>query len=183
MTGRAGTLAERLGTTTHVSPLLFTVRRMMDRFPCRGAVSPGDWLLRLANGRGARIVVPTVGSDGPVCMPDVDEFSDEELVTALLLPHLEDRPQLLRLAAQLVSRGSVSVPRLLWLSKLERTERLLLALATSALRVDPGHAHWSEIHRKLAGLPPLRDVLLHWTRLAEPVPSPRGVAAGWRLVA
>ncbi len=172
-------LAQRMGITAPCSPLLMRVATLARR---AGMDSPQDWLLAVANARGYRIVTPVASMRAGSPLEAEGLISNEELAVVLLHPMLPDRPQLLRLPAQIISRG-VNVPQLLRISRMEGTNRLLLALARLALRVDAGHAEWGAIAVGLEGVSPLRVPLLHWTRLAEPVPSARMVAEGWKLVA
>ena len=176
------TLAERLGIATPVSPLRMKVCSFLRESPAWTGKEPEDWLLALANRRDFRVVVPT-GFLPDVVDPGFDRFSNEELATAFLSPSLKDRPQLLRLAAQIISREAVQLDTLLWRTRLERTGRILHALSVQALRVDPGHALWRGLHEALKDERPLLDSLLHWTRLAEPIPSSRLISEGWKLVA
>ncbi len=69
------------------------------------------------------------------------------------------------------------------LAKMERTEPVLLELSKQALKVDPEHPSWVRIHRAFRHAGPLREPLLHWTRLAEPVMRHGRVnAERWELV-
>lgn len=129
-----------------------------------------DWLLAVANARGARVVVRAVAQDAEVAFeaPPREVFSDEELVTGILLLCRRDVPQLLRPAAQLVSRGHLDIPRLLHQGRKERTCRSLKMLALQALHVDPDHAAWREVLEGVQEWPEYSQPLIHWTRLAEP---------------
>jgi len=141
-----------------------------------------DWMVDVANSRGATVVRRT--ENVSVLLPSREEFSDEELITAISLPQCMDRPQMLRLAAQLISRGEVSVETLCHLGRRERVGTVLAALALGALRVDPSHRLWAEIRRCFDNGVQPRDAVLHWTRLAEPIPGPNGLCGSdWRLVA
>ncbi len=95
-----------------------------------------------------------------------------------------DRPQLLRLAAQLISRGELDFTALARVARRERVGSVLNAMAQEALKVSPGHPCWSFLANIFAEASQPRDVVMHWTRLAEPVMAQGRVnAAGWRLVA
>lgn len=66
----------------------------------------------------------------------------------------------------------------------ERAEPILAELARQALSVEPRHKTWLGIRDLFRGEASLREPLLHWTRLAEPIMMPgKPNAAGWRLVA
>ena len=178
------TLAKRLGTTAHVSPLRMKLERLSRQFPSSTAASVEDWLVDVANDRGARIVVRDVCRDGlSVGVPE-GMLSSEELVVGICLLQALDRPQMLRLAAQLISRQALDMLRLCRLAERERAGAVLAALARAALRVSPKHVAWSQIISRFGGEKPLRDTLLHWTRLAEPVMMRGGCnAQTWSLVA
>jgi hypothetical protein len=183
--GKEGTLAERLGVTSHVSPLRFKLQRLMSRYPIDDARSLEDWLLDLANARGVTVVSRSLQKLGePVRpLPGFEEVSNAELITAICQVQALDRPQWLRAAAQLITRGSVDLPRLIFLAKVERVERILAELARQARKVEPDHPVWLAIADAFASAPPLRDSLVHWTRLAEPEMRPgRPNAAAWHLV-
>ncbi len=140
-----------------------------------------DWLIDAANARGARIVTR---SNDSISLPDELGLSNEELVVGILLPQNLDRPQMLRLAAQLISREAVEFPKLRVLAVQERIERILAELARQALRVAPDHALWRKIGDAFANQKSLRSPILHYTRMAEPVPvGGRVNAERWSLVA
>ena len=178
-------LADRLGVATHASPLRHKLRRLMREFPMPGAVELEDWLLDIANARGAKVVMrdpmnPATAESGA---PPTDILSNEELVVAICQPHNRDRPQWLRAAAQLISRGDVCVEALCRVAQRERVRRILAEIAKQALRASPEHPVWLRLSRLADGQLPLRDSLVHWTRLAEPVMKPgKPGASEWRLV-
>jgi len=177
-------LADRLGLSVHVSPLRFKIRRIRAISPSSTAATLEDWLVDVANIRGARIVTrganPAFAGAGP---PESD-FSNEELVVALCQLQALDRPQMLRLAGQLISRETVDFGRLKSVAIRERATLVLTELAHQALHVDPRHGLWKELSFLHPERPQLRGPVLHWTRLAEPVPV-NGLcnAELWRLVA
>ena len=177
-------LARRLGLTTHVSPLRYKAEQLRLAFTSAGAAVLEDWLVDVANARGARIVTRPQGIPQAFVPPPVEVFSNEELVVCLCQAQCLDRPQMLRLPAQLISAGAVDARKLVRVARRERAERLLAELARLALRVDPRHPTWTQICDLLGHPPRLRQPLLHWTRLADPVPH-RGLCDGrsWRLVA
>jgi hypothetical protein len=183
-TGPVTTLARRLGKTVHASPLRFKLERLRRRFPCAPCACVEDWMLVVANARGARVVTPPFALPADFSAPPPDLLSNEELVCGICQPNALDRPQMLRLAAQLVSRGAVDVPRLGREAERERAGPILAELSRQALKVDPDHPAWRALRVRFAGEPPLREPLLHWTRLAEPVMKDgRCNAESWRLVA
>jgi hypothetical protein len=161
------TLAKRLGQTCHVSPLRMKLIRLWKRNLGSAEVLE-DWLVDLANSRGARIV--TRGHlASAIEGPSLNELTNEELVVGLLLPQNRDRPQMLRLAAQLISRKTVDFGELTWLAMRERIEFILAELARQACNVEPRHPLWRQIVEKFATRNPPRSPLVHYTRLAQPV--------------
>lgn len=177
-------LATRLGCTVHVSPLRIRLAKLAERHPSAGASCLEDWLLDVANARGARVVVRPGSTSTALAAPPRDELTDEELVVAICHLAGADRPQMLRLAAQLISRGSLDLTPLIRLAVRERTGAVLAAMAAGALKVAPTHPAWLAIHRAFAAAPPPHDVVIHWSRLAEPVmANGRCNAASWKLVA
>jgi len=176
------TLAERLGKTWHVSPLEMKLRRLQGTNP---RISRETWLLTIAVSRGVTVVFPPreTGEKESRAFPDRQDLTNEELVTGILLLQRADQPQLLRAAAQLISRGEASPSPLLRMARRERTGPVLKALATLALRVDPDHRAWRTILEALPDVEILREPLLHWTRLAEPrMRQGRVNAEGWDLI-
>ena len=138
----------------------------------------------VGNARGARVVTRFPSSASPFTPPSKNELSNEELVAGICHLQCLDRPQMLRLAAQLISSRAVDSEKLRLVARRERIGPVLAELARLALRVEPDHDLWRAVQRAFPDAPPLREPLLHWTRLAEPVMKDgRCNAAGWRLVA
>jgi hypothetical protein len=184
MRERETTLADRLGKTVHVSPLRFRLLRLTAAYPSPGAACLEDWLVDVANARGARVVTRPHPPSACFVPPSETALSNEELVVAICQLQCLDRPQMLRLAAQLVSRDAVDIRRLVNLALRERVGVVLAELARQALRIDPVHAGWSSILETFRRERPPSEPLLHWTRLAEPIMRDgRCHAAGWKLVA
>ena len=143
-----------------------------------------DWLVDVANSRGVRIVTRPGKPFLEFEAPSIEAFSNEELVISLCQLQCLDRPQMLRLAAQLISNQSVDVRSLLRIATRERVERVLAELARNALRVAPHHPTWNEVYQALEKARPYQTPILHWTRMAQPVPK-EGLCNGqdWTLVA
>lgn len=178
------TVAARLGLTLHVSPFRIRLLSVADKWPSADAECLEDWLLDVANGRGARIVVRNHAPEWTFRAPPPQEFPDEELVIAICQLQGADRPQLLRLASQLISRGRMNVEAIRRLAVRERIGPILKALSRAALRVDPAHASWRFLAEAFKSSSDVHDTVIHWTRLAEPVmANGRCNAASWRLVA
>ncbi|MBP7830659.1 MAG: hypothetical protein KA248_12155 [Kiritimatiellae bacterium] len=170
--------------TCAISPLHFRLRDLMLQFPSSGAATMEDWLLDVANVRGADFVLRVPPRDPGFEAPGVDELSNEDLVAAICHLQNEDRPQMLRAAAQLISRKAVDADRLCLSARRERVEPVLSEMARQAIRVDAGHPVWKALHERLSPARPLREPILHWTRMAVPVPDERGCnARAWRLIA
>lgn len=180
----ATTLGDRMGIPVHQSPLRFKIQRWLYGAAGREPLTPEDWLVELANRRGATVVFHDRMVPSGCRWPERHEFSDEELVVALCQLNCADRPQLLRLPAQLISRGQLNLEILLHLARLERASRTLKELSTQALKVEAYHPAWSWIAKALPNEKPFREPLIHWTRLAEPLfAAGRPNPIGWKLVA
>jgi hypothetical protein len=169
-----------LGLTVHVSPQDFRLRKLRDQSGA-GALTLDQWLVDVANQRGARVVERHPGAAEAFAPVSPEDLSNEEFVVALCQPGRADEPQMLRPAAQLISRGAVDPKQLVFLARRERAEPILKALALQALRVDPTHPVWSLLATAFASIPLPRAPVLHWTRLAIPV---NGIRTGrdWELV-
>ena len=178
------TLGARLGLTVHVSALRIRLESLMKRYPSVTAACMEDWLLDVANRRGARIVVREPPAPDSFTPPPPEALTQEELVVTICQLQGLDRPQLLRLAAQLISRGNLDFTTLARISRRERVEPVLGAMAKEALKVAPDHPGWSFLAKAFASAARPHDVVIHWTRLAEPVMAHGKVnAEKWRLVA
>lgn len=175
-------LADRFGMTYHIAPVLMHVTGLMVKYPS-GALCPTGWLMDVGNARGARIVNRVGDGDEQFIAPDESEFSNDELIAALCQLGLREELQSLRIAAQFISAGRLQRDRLRILIERERLQPVLGALAYQALIVEPCHPEWLWIQDCCAGRASYTP-LLHWSRLAEPIPNDRHVASGkWRLVA
>lgn len=177
-------LADRLGMTVHISPLRYRLERLRLEFPSATAKHLEDWLVDVANARGARVVMRPVSPPDGFRPPPESRLRNEDLVVGICQLQCLDRPQMLRLAGQLISRRAVEPARLCLLATRERVGSVLAALAREALRVEPGHELWRALLHEFQNEPVPRDVLLHWTRLAEPVMrSGAPNAQAWKLAA
>lgn len=141
-----------------------------------------DWLVDVANMRGVRIVTREVRKRFANGV-DFADLTNEELVIGLLLPQNRDRPQILRLAAQLISREAVDFHELVQLAIRERIEFVLAELARQACKVEPRHSLRRRIRRKFEAERAPASPLIHYTRLAQPVmKNGRVNAEKWVLV-
>lgn len=178
------TLACRMGVLVHQSPLRFRMKRLQGSADEGNRLSLEDWLAELANRRGATVVFRQQEASAGNRWPDQETFSDEELVIALCQVNCVDQPQLLRLPAQLISRGRLDMDVLLHLARMERAARTLKELATQALKVEPTHPAWCRIAEEFSGEKPFAEPLIHWSRLAEPLfAAGKANPIGWKLVA
>lgn len=183
-TNNANCLGSRLGLTVHVSPLRIKLETLMGRYPSSTATCLEDWLLDVANRRGARIVVREPPAPASFVPPAEDILPQEDLVVAICQLQGLDRPQLLRLAAQFISRDKLNLNALIMVAKRERVGSVLNAMAREALKVSPAHPGWAILAKTFAAAPIPRDTVIHWTRLAQPVMAQgRANASEWRLVA
>ena len=159
-------LAQRLGQTVHVSLLRRKVLGLQKLYPGLNPPCLEDWLLDLANHRGARSVSRSVDSlNAKWEAPSEEELSNTELVVAICQPQNRDRPQWFRVAAELISAGRVDVGELLFLVRKERCERILAELSKQALIAETENPIWSEIQDAFCDVAPLSDALIHWSRL------------------
>lgn len=161
----ADTLARRLGTTTHLSPLLMKARRL-------GLGAPGN-LERLALQRGCSYydgagdaTCRLAGySAAAVTDPGATVFSNESLAVALLsitLPHSQHR---LRLGAAMTGAAGNSPALLARLAIQERCGAVLRHIALCGRKVEPTHPFWAELLTLLPeSATPAPDVLPHITR-------------------
>jgi hypothetical protein len=131
------TLADKLGTTHHVSPLLMKLKR-------RGLASPRD-VAGAAVARGCRHY-QAYASARPTALPDI---SDEELAIALLSPANPYDPMLIRIGGQMLSGTATSPERLVRLAGQERCSSILKYIAECGCQTEPTVLFWKRI---LAGL-------------------------------
>lgn len=148
------TLAEKLGTTTHLSPLLHKARRLG-----LGA----EELRTLAAQRGCRHY--SNGTEPETPLASQDEFSDEALAIALLSPALLYDPQNIRCGAAMLGSEANSPERLARMAIRERCSAVVRYVAEAGRRYEPENPFWG---RLLEGLPPTplprSGVLPHPTR-------------------
>jgi hypothetical protein len=161
------TLAYKLGTTTHLSPLLMKARRL-------GLHGP-EALEALAVQRGCRYYAhssnhmrvaeesPAYGKGGKLLKT---MFSNEELAIALLSLNLPKSQGRLRIGAAMLAAEGNSVQRLVRLSIQERLADVVRYIADCGLKVEPNNEFWQKL---LDQLPPRvwtprEDDLPHITR-------------------
>ncbi len=148
------TLAEKLGTTTHLSPLLHKARRL-------GLDAEG--LERLAIQRGCDYY--HCGEALPPDHVDESQFSNEELALALLNPALRYDPQTLRFGAAMLGAEGTDAAKIAWLAKLERGEPVVRYVAQAGQRFEPQNPFWKQLLSLLPATPsPSSSVVPHPTR-------------------
>jgi hypothetical protein len=162
--GNSSTLANRLGTTFHLSPLLMKAKRL-------GFVSPED-LEKLAVLRGLRYYDPFGDSianlTGQAGVPNLhrdDIFTNEELAVALLSPAIPYSMQRLRMGAAIMAADGNDPKTIARLAKWERSESIVRHIASCGHQVEPNHPFWSQLLEALPESPPYpADTLPHRTR-------------------
>ena len=148
------TLACKLGTTTHVSPLLHKARRLG-----LGA----NQLERLAIERGCDYYGG--GELSPLISVTLEQFSNAELAMALLNPALRYDPQTVRLGAAMLSAEGNSPEQLARLAVMERCERVVRYIAEAGRKFEPDNLFWPHLLERLPPAAPLKSgVLPHPTR-------------------
>lgn len=155
------TLAQHLGTTAHMSPLLMKAKRLE-------LARPED-LETLAVARGCRYYDAEAGSssrsDRDAPQVSREEFSDVELAMALLSIALPKSQWRLRLGGAMLAAEGNKAEDILRLARMERCEIVTRHVARCGATVEPDNPFW---RRLLAGLPRTEeakpDVLPHLTR-------------------
>ena len=160
------TLAYRLGTPAHVSPLLMTARRLGLRVP--------EDLCALAVQRGCRHYWQ---GDEPVeVLLTQEQMSNEELAMTLLTIAGKYDPHAIRCGAAMLSAEGNDPVLLAKLAAWERSETVVRYVAECGLRYEPKNPFWKAL---LALLPPVAapktGVLPHPTRFVAMNGYERGV--------
>jgi len=148
------TLAEKLGTTTHISPLLQKAKRLgLD----------AKALECLAIQRGCSYYQNGEKSSAPAVAEA--QFSNEELALALLNIALRYDPQTIRLGAAMLSTEGNRIDRIARLAKLERSEAMVRYVAEAGQRFEPQNLFWRDLLLLLPATPPPKSsVVPHPTR-------------------
>jgi hypothetical protein len=157
------TLAEKLGTTTHTSPLLQKAREL-------GLGIEG--LERLAILRGCDYYQD--GGPPPPTAISREQFSNAELAVAFLSPSLPPTPRTIRLAAALVGAADVRADDLAGRAKQEKCEGVLRYIAESGRRFEAENPFWSRLLELLPEAKVNTDLLPHPTRFVEMTGIDRG---------
>ena len=159
------TLAERLGTTAHLSALLMKARRL-------GLTTPVD-LERLAVSRGLRYYDShgdsLNGGKSPLIVPEIETdrgLTNEELAIALLSPSALYSQQRLRMGAAMLAAEGNRPESIASLARRERCETVVRHVALCGHEVEPENPFWEKLLELIPSghLVPLPDALPHPTR-------------------
>ncbi len=148
------TLAAKLGTTTHLSPLLHKARRL--------GLGPKE-LQILAVQRGCRHY--SDGSEPESLLASEIDFSNEELAIALLSTALPYDPHSIRCGAAMLGSEGNEPRRLARLAVMERCVAPVRHVAQAGQRFEPENRFWTELMVALPPAPPAKaGILPHPTR-------------------
>ena len=147
------TLAEKLGTTPHVSPLLLKLKS-------HGLTTPRE-IAAAAIDRGCRHYAPF--AEG--LHKDAPEITDEELAIALLSPCHPYEPQLIRIGSQMLSGENSNPGKLAHLAIMERCGPVIKYIAQCGQITEPDLAFWPAILDRLHAYDPApASVMSHISR-------------------
>lgn len=151
---KAPTLAEKLGTTTHISPLLLKAERLgLD----------ADRLDQLAIQRGCDYYHD--GTPIPHIHVSEEQFSNEQLAIALLNLALRYNPQSIRLGAAMLGAEDNDPVAIARLAKMERSEAIVRYVAAAGQKYEPANQFWPRLLALLPVTPdPKSSVVPHPTR-------------------
>ncbi|MBK7997310.1 MAG: hypothetical protein IPK15_00905 [Verrucomicrobia bacterium] len=154
MNRETSTLAAKLGTTTHLSPLLRKASKL-------GLDAEGLELLAVQRGCDYY----DDGRTLPATPVTNEEFSNEELAIALLNPALRYSPQTLRLGAAMLGASGNSPDLVAQLAREERCESVARYIAEAGRRYEPDNEFWAALTKLLPpGSAPKSSVVPHPTR-------------------
>ena len=152
------TLAQKLGTTPHISPLLVRARRL--------GMEAADALESLAVARGCwHYRHPEM-----VPAPNVLEgqFGNEELAMALLSPCQPYSPHTIRVGAAMLGAAMNEPQHLAHLAVMERCVPQVRYVAQAGLGFEPDNSFWRRLLDHLpAGQEPKDGVMPHPTRFVS----------------
>lgn len=155
-----GTLAARLESTTHLSPLLMKIRRM--------GIASSSGLERLAVERGLRYYDvrgdSLKGRQTPPC--GNEQLSHEEIAIALLCPAAPYSQLRLRMGAAMLAAEGNQPETLARLAVQERCLIVVSYIASCGRKVEPDNPFWQKLLDLLPASPTLTppDALPHYSR-------------------
>jgi hypothetical protein len=164
------TLAHKLGTTTHLSPLLMKARRLGLRTPedlCALAVKRGCRYYDM-HGDSSRV------QEGFPLRVSCEEFSNTELAIALLslFPPVTLLRQ--RIGAAMLSADDVDVSDLASLAEAEQCGETVHYIADCGHQVEPENEFWIELRSALSSHRYDVEKMPHPTRFIEMTGITRG---------
>lgn len=135
------TLAEQLGTTTHLSPLLMKARRL-------GLREPEDFE-KLAIVRGCRYYDTRCEYDSlkenAQFHVSLNTFGNAELGIALLSPNLPESQMRIRMAAAILASRTVRADEVVELAEQEGCGSMLSYIAACGNEVEPDERFWTNV--------------------------------------
>lgn len=163
---KSETLARRLGTTAHLSPLLLKARRL-------GLAAPEDlWVLAVQ--RGCRHYWQ--GNEPEKELASKTQFSNAELALALLSIAAPYEPHSIRCGAAMLGAPGNDVETLARLAVWERSESVVRYIAECGMRFEPQNVFWQSLLERLPACPPPKaGVMPHPTRFVAMNGYERGV--------
>jgi hypothetical protein len=152
---RPQTLAERLGTTTHISLMLRKLRAL-------GLDDP-EKLRLVALDRGCQYY--QAYWEEPGLEIDLSILSNEELAIALLHPGLPHDPRRIRLGAAMAAAPGIDAGTLTRLARMERADAVLRYIAEAGRKYEPENPFWQTLIDDLPRTQPIpQGALPHPTR-------------------
>jgi hypothetical protein len=152
------TLAEKLGTTAHISQLLQKARRF--------GLDSSELLEGLAVARGCwHYRSPDLA---PVPAVSGSDFTNEELAVALLSPSLPYSAHTIRVGAAMLGATTNDVDVLTRLAVAERCIASVRYIANAALRFEAANPFWQQLLDRLPETLPVKEgVMPHPTRFVS----------------
>lgn len=152
------TIAQNLGQTAHLSPLLHKAKRL--------GLNSADDLLKLAVERGCKHYAPSDYRPGQVCEPGLAAFSDAELAIALISGAQRYDPLYIRCAAQLMGAPHMDPSAVCRLALMERCSTVLRHIARAGYENDKERtSFWGDILQRLPISQPVKaGILPHSSR-------------------
>lgn len=153
------TLAQTLGTTTPVSPLLRKARRL--------GIGNVPEMIALAASRGCHHYACQNSTTATRIQPTA--LGNDELTILLIIGENPYEPSAIRCAAQLVRSPDVDLKKLAKLAVMEKCERVLAHITRAGLQHDPeGRRFWQQLLSLISPPPPRPEPHLpHWSRFVS----------------